>query len=86
MFRALPCSSSEGLRRNCTYAVSGVVNLYKVSCLKLLYYNLYLYIPMCCYIQYKIIQSNTSLLMSDLRKGYMFRSQRPSSGLNINTP
>ena len=24
MFRALPCSSSGGLRRNCTYAASGI--------------------------------------------------------------
>jgi len=27
MFRALPCSSSGGLRRNCIYAVSGIVTL-----------------------------------------------------------
>jgi len=27
MFRTLPCSSSEGLRRNCTYAASGIVTL-----------------------------------------------------------
>jgi len=27
MFRALPCSSSRGLRRNCIYAASGIVNL-----------------------------------------------------------
>ena len=40
MFRALPCSSSGGLRRNCIYAASGIVTLQKVSCLKLLYYNL----------------------------------------------
>jgi len=40
MFRALPCSSSGGLRRNCIYAASGTVTLQKVSCLKLLYYNL----------------------------------------------
>ena len=26
MFRALPCSSSGGLRRNCVYAASGIVN------------------------------------------------------------
>jgi len=25
MFRALPCSSSGGLRRNCIYAASGIV-------------------------------------------------------------
>jgi len=25
MFRALPCSSSGGLRRNCTYAASGIL-------------------------------------------------------------
>jgi len=25
MFRALPCSSSGGLRPNCTYAASGIV-------------------------------------------------------------
>ena len=27
MFRALPCSSSGGLRRNCVYAASGIVTL-----------------------------------------------------------
>ena len=27
VFRALPCSSSGGLRRNCIYAVSGIVTL-----------------------------------------------------------
>jgi len=27
MFRALPCSSSEGLRRKCIYAASGIVTL-----------------------------------------------------------
>jgi len=27
MFRALPCSSSGGLLRNCMYAVSGIVTL-----------------------------------------------------------
>jgi len=27
MFRALPCSSSEGLGRNCIYAASGIVAL-----------------------------------------------------------
>jgi len=27
MFRALPCSSSGGLRRNCIYAASGIVTL-----------------------------------------------------------
>jgi len=27
IFRALPCSSSEGLRRNCIYAASGIVTL-----------------------------------------------------------
>ena len=27
MFRALPCSSSRGLRRNCMYAVSGIVTV-----------------------------------------------------------
>jgi hypothetical protein len=26
MFRALPCSSAGGLRRNCTYAASGIVS------------------------------------------------------------
>jgi hypothetical protein len=37
-------------------------------------------------VQYKIIQSNTSLLYClVLRSGYMFRSQGPSSGLNTNT-
>ena len=42
MFRALPCSSSGGLRRNCIHAASGIVTLLKVNCLKLLYYNLLL--------------------------------------------
>jgi len=33
MFRALPCSSSGGLRRNCIYAASGVVTLCRwLSC------------------------------------------------------
>jgi len=33
MFRALPCSSSGGLRRNYTYAVSGIVTLCRwLSC------------------------------------------------------
>jgi len=27
MFRALPCASSGGLRRNCIYAASGIVTL-----------------------------------------------------------
>ena len=27
MFRALPCSSSGGLRRNCIYAASGIITL-----------------------------------------------------------
>ena len=27
MFRALPCSSSGGIRRNCIYAASGIVTL-----------------------------------------------------------
>jgi hypothetical protein len=27
MFRALPCSSSGGLRRNCIYAASGIVTV-----------------------------------------------------------
>jgi len=27
MFRALPCSSSGGLRRNCIYAASGIATL-----------------------------------------------------------
>jgi hypothetical protein len=27
IFRALPCSSSEGLRRNCIYAASGIVTV-----------------------------------------------------------
>jgi hypothetical protein len=27
MFRALPCSSSGGLRRNCIHAASGIVTL-----------------------------------------------------------
>jgi hypothetical protein len=27
MFRALPCSSSGGLRRNCIYAASGNIQL-----------------------------------------------------------
>ena len=29
MFRALPCSSSGGLRPNCIYAASGIVTLYR---------------------------------------------------------
>ena len=29
MFRALPCSSSGGLRRNCIYAVPGIVTVCK---------------------------------------------------------
>jgi len=29
MFRALPCSSSGGLRRNCIYAASGIVTLWR---------------------------------------------------------
>ena len=41
MFRALPYSSSGGLRRNCIYAASGIVTLQKVSCLKLLCYRLF---------------------------------------------
>ena len=33
MFRALPCSSSEGLRRNCLYAASGIVTVCRwLSC------------------------------------------------------
>ena len=33
MFRALPCSSSGGLRRNCVYAASGIVTLCRwLSC------------------------------------------------------
>jgi len=33
MFRALPCSSSGGLRRNCTYAASGIVTFRRwLSC------------------------------------------------------
>jgi hypothetical protein len=43
-----------------------------------------LFIPMCYYKQYKIIPSNTSLLLSDLRPGYMFRYQVLSSGINHN--
>ena len=39
MFRALPCSSSGGMRRNCIYAASGIVTLLKVSCINLVYYN-----------------------------------------------
>ena len=27
MFRALPCSSSGGIRRNCIYAASGIVTV-----------------------------------------------------------
>jgi len=34
-FRALACSSSVGLRRNCVYAASGIVTLLKVRCLKI---------------------------------------------------
>jgi len=33
MFRALPCSSSGGLRHNCIYAASGIVTLHRwLSC------------------------------------------------------
>ena len=33
MFRALPCSSSGGLRRNCAYAASGIVTVCRwLSC------------------------------------------------------
>jgi hypothetical protein len=33
MFRALPCSCSEGLIRNCIYAASGIVTLCRrLSC------------------------------------------------------
>ena len=33
MFRALPCSSSGGLRRNCIYAASGIVTVCRwLSC------------------------------------------------------
>jgi len=33
MFRALPCSSSGGLRRNCVYAASGIVTVCRwLSC------------------------------------------------------
>ena len=39
-FPAWLCPSSGGLRRNCIYTASGIVTLLKVSCLKLLYYNL----------------------------------------------
>ena len=31
MFRALPCSSSGGLRRNCIYAASGIVQVTVLS-------------------------------------------------------
>ena len=34
MFRALPCSSSGGLRRNCIYAASGIVTLWYRHSLK----------------------------------------------------
>jgi hypothetical protein len=45
-------------------------------------HNLYLFIPMCYHMQYKIIHSNTSLFSClILRSGYMFRSQGPSAGL-----
>jgi len=48
MFRALPCSSSGGLRRNCIYAASGIVTVCKkLVVLKLLYYNLLL----CLYVK-----------------------------------
>jgi hypothetical protein len=33
MFRALPSSSSGGLRRNCIYAASGIVTLCRIPCL-----------------------------------------------------
>ena len=40
MFRALPCSSSGGLRRNCVYAASGIVsNLSEISSLSIFTYK-----------------------------------------------
>jgi hypothetical protein len=38
MFRALPCSSSGGLRRNCIYETSGIgtdVTIPEVTCIEL---------------------------------------------------
>ena len=38
MFRALPCSSSGGLRRNCIYAASGIAILFTYNTfIKILY-------------------------------------------------
>jgi len=35
MFRALPCSSSGGLRRNCIYAASGIVTITEAAYIQL---------------------------------------------------
>ena len=44
MFRALPCSSSGGLRRNCTYAASGIVTVCRwLSCAPIKKQNSYLF-------------------------------------------
>jgi len=43
MFRALPCPSSGGLRRNCIHAVSGIVTvkseLFKINFRQLTFYR-----------------------------------------------
>jgi len=53
MFRALPCSSSGGLRRNCIYAASGIITLCRwlscapvktVTCREWRYQRLHIYI------------------------------------------
>ena len=44
MFRALPCSSSGGLRRNCIYAASGILTVCRLlSCEPVKAQNLYLF-------------------------------------------
>jgi len=35
MFRALPCSFSGGLRRNCIYAASGIVTIPEAAYIQL---------------------------------------------------
>jgi len=45
MFRALPCPSSGGLRRNCIYAASGIVTLCRwLSCISNLMHKILIYL------------------------------------------
>ena len=45
MFRALPCSSSGGLRRNCLCATSGIVTLCRLlSCISNLMHKILIYL------------------------------------------